>query len=250
VEIEFSRQAVKAINALEPKPLYCCVCGDIADMTANIFAGTKKPPNRNAPAASAAEQGVYTEQECNAIQDLQNKDFIDEWSNLDPSIALVCLCGNHDVGNRPSAVSIQRFTETFGDDYLAFWAGTTYNIVLNTNLFSDSSLVPDLLQEQLQWLQDRLEAVTTGSNKPSHIFVFGHHPWFLYRDDETAGEMKGISPLPPNWGSGAPFIADSYFHIPLEKRKRVRTNDQPIDKLIDQPLYTLFICFTHLKTFA
>ena len=54
-------------------------------------------------------------------------------------IPLVCLCGNHDVGNRPNAVTIEEYKREFGDDYLAFWAGGCRCIVVNTSLYNDPS---------------------------------------------------------------------------------------------------------------
>lgn len=74
-------------------------------MTANIFAG---------------KEG-WTEENCNKTQDQQNEDFKRVWDTIDPEIALVCVCGNHDVGNRPNRATVERFRSAFGDDYLAFW---------------------------------------------------------------------------------------------------------------------------------
>jgi hypothetical protein len=71
---------------------------------------------------------------------------------IDPSIPLVCLCGNHgaepapsscltasvqrlpphargtriertDVGNTPTRATIYSYKERFGDDYFRFWVG-------------------------------------------------------------------------------------------------------------------------------
>jgi hypothetical protein len=80
---------------------------------------------------------------------------------------MVCSCGNHageqnlrvaclltllirfqsnpivhacsDVGNRPTGASIEKFTNAFGDDHLAFWTNDSHNVVLNTGLFSNPS---------------------------------------------------------------------------------------------------------------
>ena len=48
--------------------------------------------------------------------DQQVRDFKRVWAGLDSDIALVCLCGNHDVGNRPTKESIEHWTSAFGDD--------------------------------------------------------------------------------------------------------------------------------------
>lgn len=77
-ELEYSRQAIAYINSLDPRPLFCCICGDMVDMEKSFFAG----------------DGFSTE-ECDNIQDQQNADFQKTWSALHEDIVLVCLCGNH-----------------------------------------------------------------------------------------------------------------------------------------------------------
>lgn len=65
----------------------------------------------------------------------------DAFSGLDPSIPLLCVCGNHDVGNAPTAVTVQRYVSEFGDDYFGFWVGGVRGIVINSNLYYDPSKV-------------------------------------------------------------------------------------------------------------
>jgi hypothetical protein len=232
-EIEFSRLAVEAINALQPRPLFCCICGDMVDMTASMYAGKAKPPS-----SDGAPSATWTNEECDALQARQNAAVQAVWSNLHPAIALVCLCGNHDVGNRPTPASIQTYTRAFGDDYLAFWANGTYNIVVNSALFSDPASTRDLYAAQLSWLEDRLQYASAAAgdshhhhhnhHKARHIFVFSHHPWFLYSEDESAEDLTGLSPLPSYGGSAGgtaaaalvQYIPDSYFHVPLQYRKQ------------------------------
>lgn len=47
------------------------------------------------------------------------------------------MCGNHDVGNRPNAVTIEEYRRDFGDDYFAFWVDGCRCLVVNTNLYND-----------------------------------------------------------------------------------------------------------------
>merc|ERR1719427_2361684 len=54
-------------------------------------------------------------------RETQLKAYKDIWRKLNPEIPLVCVCGNHDVGNRPTAKTISLYTKEFGDDYFAFW---------------------------------------------------------------------------------------------------------------------------------
>jgi serine/threonine-protein phosphatase CPPED1 len=214
IEIEFSRKAVERINALHPRPLFCCICGDLVDMTSNIFQG--KPKSYGASGSAAAPQ-IWTEEECDRIQEQQNKKVKNIWSRLHPDIALVCLCGNHDVGNRPTPVSIDRYKSFFGDDYLSFWVNGTYNIVLNSALFSDPTDAVNLCTEQWKWLEEQLQYATKFSAR--NIFVFAHHPWFLYSEDEDIDELTGRSYLEP--GNTDFFVLDSYFPIPKATRQKV-----------------------------
>jgi serine/threonine-protein phosphatase CPPED1 len=214
-EVEYSLAAIRQINCLQPRPLFCCVCGDLVEMTANIYKGKAKTEDDSA--------AVWTEQECDSTQDAQNDVFKETWSRLHPDIALVCVCGNHDVGNQPTAATVQRFRTVFGDDSLAFWANGTYNIVLNTSLISNPIGAPDLDEAQWTWLQDRL--IYAQEQDARNIFVFGHHPWFLYNDDEDETALQGILPWPSEncWGpEPANFkgFPESYFPIPRERRRR------------------------------
>lgn len=80
--------------------------------------------------------------EADAVQEQQNRDFKEVWSHLREDIALVCLCGNHDVSNRPTPATMKVFEDAYGDSYLAFWANGTYNIMLNNCLFFDPTGAP------------------------------------------------------------------------------------------------------------
>lgn len=220
VEIEFSRRAVAAINALQPRPLFCCICGDLVDMTASIFVDTpKQQPD------GEAHSVTWTKTECDRLQDEQNDAFRKVWSGLHPDIALVCLCGNHDVGNRPTVSTIEKFRTNFGDDYMAFWVNGTYNIVLNSSLFSDPSAAFDSYTAQLHWLEERLRYATEQHNNKKQarnmIFVFSHHPWFLDNENEDAEDLLGKSPFSPGSSGKVQYIPDGYFHIPRLYRKPV-----------------------------
>jgi len=205
-ELEISRRVIKKINKLSPLPTFVTVCGDLIDMEQSFY------KNSN----------VFSLDRCHEIQDKQNKDFQEVWSRLDKRIALVCICGNHDVGNTPTHESISRFTNAFGDDYLSFWCNRTYNVVINTNLLSDPSESQDLFDQQIIWLERSLKLAQDA--KAENIFIFGHHPLFLYDENEVKEDLPGVIPYPSEWGppptdsSGFP---DWYFHIKIEYRKIV-----------------------------
>jgi hypothetical protein len=85
-EVDLSRRAIEKINAMNPKPLFVCACGDLVD-TESSFSS-----------ALASWKKIMQKWEHEVIMDQQNRDWKKVWAQLDPSIALVCLCGNHDVG--------------------------------------------------------------------------------------------------------------------------------------------------------
>lgn len=152
-EIELTRKAVAAINKMNPKPKFFVVCGDLV----HAFPG-------------------------DAQKEEQEADFLKEFAKVDPSIPLVCVCGNHDVGNTPTRKSIQHFRNKFGDDYFGFWAGGVRCLVLNSQLYEDASMVEELKKEQDVWLDAELDAAKSSGCK--HLVLFQHIPWFLNTPDE------------------------------------------------------------------
>lgn len=96
-------------------------------------------------------------------------------SELRDDVPLVCVCGNHDVGNSPTAEYIARYRQRFGDDYFSFYCLGVKFIVLNMQLYSDSSKAEALHAEQRAWFEQEL--IEARSSTASHIIVFGHIPW-------------------------------------------------------------------------
>lgn len=162
-EAALTQQAVEHINRLRPR--YVIVCGDLTNAT--------------------PEHARY---------DAQVAQYKQDFSAIDDEIPLVCVCGNHDIGNRPTPESIAVYNGNFGDDYFAFWVGGACNIVLNSSVLKDPSGVPQVLNAQQEWLDLQLAAARKAEAK--HIFVFQHHPLFLTQPDEP----------------------DQYFNIPLARR--------------------------------
>lgn len=208
-EINISRECVRQINVMkgDERPLFVCVCGDLLD-TEGSFGE-----------AHASWKNVMKDWERHSIFGQQIKDWKEVWSHLDEDIGLVCLCGNHDVGNRPTAASIKHWTSAFGNDYLAFWVNGTYNIGLNNCIFSDPSGAMDLCEEQLKWLEGRLEYAS--ARHASQVFVYSHYPWFITNEDEDDMTMNSVSLPPAGWGGKDRKFPDSYFNIPIEIRKVV-----------------------------
>lgn len=194
-ELEYCQSAVRKINSLEPRPKFACVCGDLLNyVNRPDFARIRKE---------------------------QTKDFKEAMRELHDDIALVCVCGNHDVGNRPTPQTISQYRTDFGDEYLAFWTNGTYNIILNNVLFNNPEGAPEMFKEQLEWLEDRLKYANKFN--AAQIYVFAHHPWFLYDERFDTDQLDGVIPFPPEWDDGSGkfnniFWPDSYFCVPKKYR--------------------------------
>ena len=111
-EMEMIHGAAKAINAVNPRPAFVCVCGDLTN---------SMPNGRGADPELQARQVVS---------------FKEAMSAFAEDIPLVCVCGNHDVGDRPSKLTIERYKSWFGDDYFSFWHGGCKFVVVNSSLHS------------------------------------------------------------------------------------------------------------------
>lgn len=134
------------------------------------------------------------------VNQLTDRDQIAEYKRiadqLDPSIPLYNVPGNHDVGRtQPTPEGLANYRKYFGADYYTFRSGNIYGIVLNSSLFYDPSLVPEEAAKQDAWLRATLEKASKIKNV--NIVVFQHISWFENQPDEK----------------------DGYFNIPLERRK-------------------------------
>jgi len=149
---DFMMKAVDEINRL--RPAFAVVCGDLVD----AWPGA---PHR-------AEQ---------------IRDFKQICKRVDPSVPLVCVCGNHDVGNRPNAATVEEYRSEFGDEYFSFWVHGVKCIVVNSQLWKDDSEAPELRQAHDVWLAQEL-ADAAGAR---HVLVFCHVPLFIKDPGEPAG---------------------------------------------------------------
>lgn len=51
----------------------------------------------------------------------QERDLKAALKGTDPSIPLVFVSGNHDLGNTPTPSSVEQYCNSWGDDYFSFW---------------------------------------------------------------------------------------------------------------------------------
>ncbi|KAH1184245.1 serine/threonine-protein phosphatase CPPED1 isoform X1 [Mauremys mutica] len=152
-EIKLTEQAVQAINQLNPKPKFFVLCGDLI----HGMPGTQWRKDQE--------------------QDLKNV-----LKNIDQDIPLVFVSGNHDIGNVPTPETIDDYCKHWGDDYFSFWVGGVFFLVLNSQLYFDSSKCSELKQAQDEWLNAQLAVAE--KRKCKHVIVFQHIPLFLQNPDE------------------------------------------------------------------
>jgi len=115
-------------------------------------------------------------------------------AQIDRSIPVYNLAGNHDIENVPTPATIATYVKNFGPDRFTFRHQGLVGIVLNSTLIHSPQEAPDQLAEQDRWLRTELQRAKDSGAR--HIVVFQHHPWFL----KSAGEP------------------DQYFNIPLARR--------------------------------
>ena len=164
-EMEYVQRAVNDVNKMQPSPRFFMVGGDL------VNAPPSKPGHKQ-----------------------QVEDFHKAFANLNHDIPLLCLPGNHDIGDTPTQADIDSYRQDFGDDWYSFWCGGVYFIVLNSQYYFDSSNLKDIRDQQHQWLEKHLTDAQLAHAK--HIVLFQHIPMCLEDIDED----------------------DTYFVIPKKER--------------------------------
>jgi 3',5'-cyclic AMP phosphodiesterase CpdA len=119
---------------------------------------------------------------------------------LDRSIHLYNVPGNHDVGNEPTPATLAAYRSNFGKDYYAFREGALYAIVLDSGLMkapgAPGQPIAEEAAKQEKWLEAELGRAKAAGATP---VIFLHHPFFLEKPDEP----------------------EQYFNLPLETRTRI-----------------------------
>jgi len=116
---------------------------------------------------------------------------------LDKSIPIYWVSGNHDVGNSPTRASLESYRKLFGPDNYAFQKNDCCFIAINSSVCSDPSAVPEEWEYLIEFLETELSKAS--DNGSLYKIIFLHHPLFL----ETADE------------------ADNYFAIPSPRRQQI-----------------------------
>lgn len=150
-EMRLTELLISKCNKMEPKPEFMVICGDLID----AMPGTE-------------------------LRQPQITDFKRLFSKLTPDIPLVCVCGNHDIGNEPTMDSLLAYKREFGDDYFYFVKRGVLFIVLNSQFYKHRANLEDYAREQDVWL----EKILARCKEFKYSIVFEHIPWFLHKPDE------------------------------------------------------------------
>lgn len=119
---------------MNPLPRFFCICGDILD--AYPF---ESFPYRH-------PSGLLPRRE------KQYKDFVQLFQELDSKVKLVCVCGNHDMGDIPTHESVEVYRRQFGQDYFSFWVGGVKFVVLNSQYMFAPEAVPEETEKQWKFM--------------------------------------------------------------------------------------------------
>jgi len=172
-EEEFSRVAVEFINQRKNRIKFVIICGDHTHNLEDFWSkGDIEGGRRKRLEELVAYKKIY--------------------SKLDKNIPLVCVCGNHDVGNKPTTKTIQLYKEEFGDDYFSFWCGGVKFIVLNSQIIQGLETSNALSIAHEKWVDEVFEM--KHENEPMHSVVMCHIPpfcWDVQEKDTNFNWPKG-----------------------------------------------------------
>lgn len=122
---------------------------------------------------------VFTDQ-LDPERDEQYEDFMRVFGKL-TDIPLICVCGNHDVGDAPEVKLLDGYRKQFGDDYFAFYFNGVMFICLNSMYYFQSQFCEEQAKAQDEWLD---EILLTEAKRFQHVLVFVHMPPFVVHIDE------------------------------------------------------------------
>lgn len=118
-ETERMKLAILAANRMEPRPRFFIVCGDLVDAFPGIQFEPIRSVTRTPSKMSPRSDGIPISGSHGSLpphdrsipgtmhRKAQERDWNELFQTLDTKIPLVCVCGNHDLGNTPTATAIQ-----------------------------------------------------------------------------------------------------------------------------------------------
>ncbi len=116
-------------------------------------------------------------------------------AQLDKSIPLYSVPGNHDLALPLNPASVRAYRQRFGPDRYTFESHGLLGIVINTSLIKEPAGAPDETAAQEAWLRAVIDTARRARHR--QVMVFQHHSWFLARADEP----------------------DQYFNLPSARRR-------------------------------
>jgi serine/threonine-protein phosphatase CPPED1 len=176
LEKKLLNNAIKYINIL--KPAFGIVCGDM----------TNEWPEKELIKDYNTKTFKFSKEEDKLIKNgnekLRYKQIKDYKKIISKSkIPLLCLCGNHDVGNIPSNSSLKEYKNNFGLDYYSFVSGKCKCIIINSQLWKNDKLVKKYRKEHDKWIDNEISDASKDESI-EHIILFGHIPLFIKKYDE------------------------------------------------------------------
>lgn len=111
-------------------------------------------------------------------------------AQIDSSIPVHLVPGNHEMTNSPTPQDIAWYTKNFGADHYTFQIGQSLFLVLDSSLIAHPEKVPTEASAQKEWLVQQLEAARKSGI--TSISIFQHHPWFL----KNAAEKDAYDNIP------------------------------------------------------
>jgi 3',5'-cyclic AMP phosphodiesterase CpdA len=134
---------------------------------------------------------------------------------LDPSIPVYNVAGNHDVGDVPTPATLDEYRSAFGQDYYTFSASGIFGIVLDSNLIRSPEGDPEAASQQEAWLDKTLASAK--SNPKQQIVVFQHIPYFIRDANESVGYFNISQPARRKYldlleEAGVKYIFTGHYH--------------------------------------
>jgi 3',5'-cyclic AMP phosphodiesterase CpdA len=134
---------------------------------------------------------------------------------LDPSIHIYNVAGNHDVGNVPTPATLETYRHTIGPDDYTFTEGSIFGIVLDSSLIGSPQRAPEAAQLQQEWLRKTLADKRDIGDR--QIVVFQHIPYFLHDPAEPAQYFNIAEPTRRTYldlleNSGVRYIFAGHYH--------------------------------------
>lgn len=152
-EIFLVNNFIEKVNALTPLPRFVVITGDMLDT------------DPTSPDRMKEHKEQYT-------------DFASCFRKLNPQIGLVCVPGNHDVGDYPTKDTIDLYRQEFGPDFFTFWVGGVQFSVLNTQYYKikadkEHEDIKDCMERHQQFVNGlKYYTAPVHSGNRSKLFLF------------------------------------------------------------------------------